>query len=261
MQSNNRELLHTIVRELKAAYEVSVNDISLETYEKSEYDVVTNVDYSVEQYLMDRIREIEPDAVFLSEEYNPQTAMQGRVWIIDPIDGTCNFSHGMDLFGVQCALFDRGEVQLSVIYLPFRDECFTALRGEGAWLNGESLRPQTRSPEKSIISFGDFIHKSPELMEIEHAAMKRIASRVERIRMVGAASIDFAYCAAGRFDGNVTFTDNKWDIMPGLLLCKEAGLIVTDVFGEKYTGQNQTVAVFATEALKDVCIIGKFKYK
>lgn len=250
---SNHELLTQTVKCMRQAYAEISEQKAQRTYEKSAYDVVTDLDYQLEQRLMREILTLEPDAVFLSEEYNPDTEKTGRVWIIDPIDGTCNYANGIDIFGIQCALFDNGETQFAVIYLPGRDECFTAIRGHGARCNGRRIGPIVRPPEKSIISFGDFMHADPERMELEYAAMRHIAPRVERIRMIGAASVDFAYCAMGRFDGNVTFTANPWDIMPGILLCREAGLVVADVFGKPYTGANMTVAVYSSEELMQAC--------
>ena len=252
---DNMELLNKLVLTIRDTYCSVIDSEMVTSYEKSKYDIVTSVDFAVEKELMNRISELDTGAVFLSEEYHPDTDVAGRVWIIDPIDGTCNFSNDINIYGVQCALYDEGSPLLAVIYLPFRNEFFTALRGEGAWLNGLKLRREIRPVEKSIISMGDFIHSSEEAMELEHRAMKQIAPVVERIRMVGAASVDFAFCAAGRFDGNITFTANPWDVMPGLLICREAGLIVTDLFGNPYTGQNETVAVFSSEDLMNKCIL------
>lgn len=259
MKRNNSDLLKKLQSSVKEAFDNAIKQESLQTFEKSEFDVVTSLDYSMEKALMKIIREMEPDAVFLSEEFNPETSIEGRIWIIDPIDGTCNFSNGIDIYGVQCALYDNGEPQLSVIYLPGKNECFTALRNEGAWLNGAKISRNPRPVEKSIISFGDFNHTDPALMELEHEVMRHVAPKVERIRMVGAASVDFAYSALGRFDGNITFTKNPWDIMPGILLCQESGMIITDVYGDRYTGKNSTVAVFSSEELMRACVLDRNK--
>ena len=125
--SSYQKLLDKIVDAMKDAFAFAEKNEEVYTFEKSTYDVVTNMDFTIEKFLMERIREIEPEAVFLSEEYNPNTAASGRFWIIDPIDGTCNYANGISIFGIQCALCDEGETLLSAIYLPPNDESFTAI--------------------------------------------------------------------------------------------------------------------------------------
>lgn len=191
--------------------------------------------------------------IFISEEYNSAALKRGRTWIIDPIDGTCNLTHGIPTYAVQCALFDQGEIKLSAIYFPFNDELFTACRDGGARLNGNLIKGVNRPVNRALVSFGDFVHTNQGLFDLEHQIMQHVAGIVERIRMYGAASIDFAYAACGRLDGSYTFVKNPWDILPGIFLCREAGLQVCDAYGEPYTEASDTVAVFSTPELMEAC--------
>lgn len=145
-------------------------------------------------------------------------------------------------------------IVLAVIYFPKTDEMFSAIKGQGAYLNGNLIAPSSRTVEHSIISFGDFQHGDPKLFELELKIITRVSSRVERIRMFGSASIDLAYAACGRIEGNFTFVKNLWDILPGLLLCQEAGLLITDECGDAYHIGATPLAVFASEEIMHICL-------
>ncbi len=238
---------------IKEVYREAASSAAFNIYNKAYYDEVTNIDLTVEKRLIDIIKAHDGDARFLSEEYNSAALKRGRTWIIDPIDGTCNLTHGIPTYAVQCALFDQGEIKLSAIYFPFNDELFTACRDGGARLNGNLIKGVSRPVNRALVSFGDFVHTNQGLFDLEHQIMQHVAGIVERIRMYGAASIDFAYAACGRLDGSYTFVKNPWDILPGIFLCREAGLQVCDAYGEPYTEASDTVAVFSTPELMEAC--------
>lgn len=238
---------------LREVYRQVKGSVPYEHYDKSRFDEVTSLDYCVERELIARIQGYDAGARFLSEEYNSGAALERDMWVIDPIDGTCNLTHGIETYGMQCAYCENGAPVLAAVYFPFLGEMFTAVAGEGAWLNGAEIRPVSRPAERSLISFGDFM-RDEALYAMERQIMDHVARRVERIRMYGAASIDFCYAACGRLDGSFTFTPNQWDILPGLLICKEAGLAISDAYGKPYRpAQSATVAVFSTGELRDVC--------
>ena len=246
--------LDFICTEMKYGYQKFGSNLSFEVKNKSEFDEVTSIDYAVEKYLIDAIKQRDPKAHILSEEYFSDTEIRDNTWIIDPIDGTCNMTHKIPLYGMQCAYYRDNEIVCAAIYHVFHDEMFTAVKNGGAFLNDEMIGPQSRSANNAIISFGDFIHGDKYLNSLEHAMMKRISPCVEKIRMFGAASIDFAYAACGRIDGNITFTKKPWDIMPGILLCQEAGLVIVNETGVPYKTGDRVVAVFATEQLMKICM-------
>lgn len=245
---------YAVCDELVRIYEQIRRGTGIRITGKGDFDEVTNIDLLVENRIIELIRSIDRNAHIISEELNSDNTLCGKTWIIDPIDGTCNFTHGIRMYGIQCALYEDTAGIFSVIFFPETGEMFLASKGEGAKLNGRPIHAADRPPNRSIISFGDFIHSDPELVALEHRVMARVVPVVERIRMFGAASIDFSYAACGRIDGNFTFTDKIWDLLPGILLCQEAGLIVTDAFGNPYSMDNETVAVFSTQDLYKACI-------
>lgn len=249
------EMLGYALKSMRETYIEVAGSHPIEIFDKATYDEVTSLDLAIEKRIIERVRSVYGDAQFLSEEYNAKTALtSGEVWIIDPIDGTCNLSHGLHTFGVQCAFVENGDIKFSAIYLPFSNEEFTAIKGNGAYLNGKRIERTVRPVNRCLISFGDFVHSDEKIFEQECEIMRRVASRVERVRMYGAASLDFAYAACGRLDGNFTFVKNAWDIVPGILLCREAGLILCDALGNDYTFGSDTVAAFASEELKNACV-------
>jgi myo-inositol-1(or 4)-monophosphatase len=152
--------LSIIVKAMREAYLAHgsfsrVND-------KAPFDQVTDADVAIEAFLLQRIREHFPKDAILSEETLSHAGIQGRTWTVDPIDGTANFAKGFPLFGIQCALFEGGAPVMSAIWLPAFDECYTAVRGEGAYCNGERLTVLPCDPQRALVSFGDYPHSRPE---------------------------------------------------------------------------------------------------
>lgn len=237
------------VRELlPEAYRLYGSPDHAEVMDKSAFDLVTQVDLRIEEYIIRRIRQTFPSDSILSEETLASTAVIGRTWTIDPIDGTSNMAGGLPLFGVQCALYDGEEIVVSAIYLPRLDELFTAEKGQGAYLHGARITVRPQDAEHSLISFGDFPHARPEEAEEEFALMQRLAPKVARCRMFGSACIDFAFLAAGRTQGTIIFTRNRWDLAPGLLLAKEAGALIRSPEGA-YSPASRAVIACADESL------------
>lgn len=202
--------------------------------EKAAFDVVTNVDKSIELYFAEELKKVFPDDALLGEEFSSQQEATGRTWTLDPIDGTYNFSIGSRLFGVQAAFMDDGEVIASVIYLPKFGELYEATKGGGAFCNGVRLSVSDRKPCESIVSFGDLPHPRPHDAKEQGRMMQNAYSSIARLRMYGAACVDFANLASGKTEGVVLFTKNKWDLCPGILLSKEAGALLLTPDGEPY---------------------------
>lgn len=220
------------------------------TRQKAAFDLVTDIDLNIERDLTEAIRASFPADTVLGEEFAADAAMQGRTWSVDPIDGTCNMANGLPLFGMQCALIEGGEPVLACIYLPFAQEWIWAAAGEGCYCGARRVRvaADTES-QNAIISFGDYPHKDGVLAAAQHAAVRKLYPKVGKIRMFGAACMDFASVAQGRTHGTVVITKNVWDIAPGILLCREAGAVVTDLHGKPYRFGAEGVAVAANELL------------
>ncbi len=223
-------------------------DMKRTVHEKAAFDVVTELDTSIEQYLSEKILSQFPDDRILGEEFSSKEAVQGRTWTIDPIDGTYNMSRGIALHGVQAALYDEGEIVAGVIYLPHFDELYTAEIGKGAYLNGTRIYAKSVPLDQCIVSFGDYPHSNETNMTLEKKIVAELSDKIARVRFYGAACVDFAWVAAGRNNGYVVFTKNKWDIAPGILLCREAGASIRSLAGD-YTADSNEVIVTTTEEL------------
>ena len=209
--------------------------------EKAKFDVVTNVDKDIERFFFEELKKAFPRDVLLGEEFSAEQEAVGRTWILDPIDGTYNFSIGSRLFGVQAAFMNEGEILASVIYLPKFGELYEATKNGGAFCNGKKLSVSCRSLDEAIVSFGDLPHARPDDAAEQGNMMQKAYSSIARLRMYGAACIDFANLASGKTEGVVLFTRNNWDLCPGLLLAKEAGAFLFGEKGEQYTFESRMI--------------------
>ncbi|MCK4910245.1 MAG: inositol monophosphatase [Thermodesulfovibrionales bacterium] len=197
---------------------------------KDPFDFVTRVDQESEEAVIGAIRDSYPGHHFLAEETLKEEA-GGYRWIIDPLDGTTNYIHGYPAFAVSVALEHEGEVVVGVVLDPLRDELFTAVKGEGAKLNGSPIRVAPfRGLDRSLIATG-FPFRSKEMLDNYLSLFKRVFLKVSGIRRAGAAALDFAHLAAGRCDGFFELGLSPWDIAAGGLLITEAGGRVTDFGG------------------------------
>ena len=215
---------------------------SITAQDKSEFDLVTELDFAIEKYIINSIKQKYTFDVILSEEFNSKTEVKQRTWTIDPIDGTVNMALGMPFFGIQCSLIVDAEIVLGCIFLPKFNELYTAVKGCGAYLNGERIFVKERNISHAVLSFGDYPHSRKEESDIQHKMIKSLKDSVSKIRMFGATSIDFAFLASGRTSGLVIFTKNKWDIAPGIVICKEAGARVSSLNGEYSYDENAVIA-------------------
>lgn len=220
--------------------------------DKAAFDVVTNVDKGIELYFAEELKKRFPGDVLLGEEFSSEQEVKGRTWILDPIDGTYNFSIGSRLFGVQAAFMDGDEVVASAIYLPKFGELYEATKGGGAFCNGKRLSVSTRKICDSIVSFGDLPHSRPDDAMAQGRMMQKAYSAIARMRMYGAACIDFANLASGKTEGVVLYTRNKWDLAPGLLLAKEAGAVLLGIEGDSYTFESRGIFACNRKELYEV---------
>ncbi|MBQ6951943.1 MAG: inositol monophosphatase [Clostridia bacterium] len=246
-----------IIGEIRKAFSQYAGNGPLCIRQKTEFDLVTEIDCNIEEYLSARILEEFPDDHILGEETSASQQLQGRVWTIDPIDGTCNMAHGIPLFGVQVSLIDEGEISLSVIYLPFLGEMYHAVRGEGAWLNDQLVSVHGEiTLNNAIVSFGDYPHHADGTAEYQHRVIQKIYPHIAKIRMFGSACIDFSFVGSGKTDGTVVITKNLWDIVPGILFCREAGAVVTDLAGQPYRFGASGVVACANDQLSAFVLEG-----
>jgi myo-inositol-1(or 4)-monophosphatase len=225
--SKEKKVIPEIVRNaFTEVIKLDFEDGNITNFNKGKNDLVTNCDLNVEEYIIKQVKTYFPGDSFISEETNSNGEVGKRTWILDPIDGTVNFAHSIKLFGIQIALMIDKEPVFSAIYLPYFNEMYIAIKGEGAYLN-ESLIRVSRETEliSSLVSYGDFSNRSNEIREKQIQVMNRIYNSVRKIKMFGAASVDFAFLASGKTNAHIMFTRNLWDIMPGFLLALEAGAV------------------------------------
>ncbi|MGC2164614.1 MAG: inositol monophosphatase family protein [Gallionella sp.] len=197
---------------------------------KSHADFVSEVDRVAEQTIIQTLLEAYPDHAILAEESGIQGESEYR-WIIDPLDGTTNFLHGLPQFSVSIALEHKGILTQAVIYDPGRNDLYTATRGRGAYLNDKRLRVTRRTHlADSLIGTG-FPYTRFEHLDAYMAILKELMQKTSGLRRPGSAALDLAWMAAGRYDGFFETGLKPWDIAAGCLLVTEAGGMVSDMSG------------------------------
>lgn len=212
------------------------NDVDLlKVATKRPNDFVTEVDQAAEAAIIETLREAYPGYGILAEE-SGNSAGRGKEaeyqWIIDPLDGTTNFIHGFPQYAVSIALARQGVVEQAVVFDPNRNELFTASKGSGAFLNERRIRVSRRIKlQDSLIGTG-FPYRMFDHMDTYLAIFREIAEKTAGQRRPGAASLDLAYVACGRYDAFWEFGLAPWDMAAGALLISEAGGLVSDLSGE-----------------------------
>ncbi len=208
---------------------------------KGAIDMVTEADHAAEELIASRLREICPDHVLLCEEGSQGRTSSGSIrWVIDPLDGTTNFAHGLPTFAVSIALEESGAPLIGVVYDPMRDEMFAARSGKGASLNGKAIQVSESDNLLSSILVTGFSY------DFERRAQQAITwrdflIRVQAIRQTGSAALNLSYIAAGRLDGYWERGIAPWDVAAGALLVIEAGGTVTDFRGGSFRSDNREI--------------------
>jgi len=210
---------------------------------KGEKDVVTNIDKLIEKFIISEILEIFPDHAILGEEKGIKNKVENApyIWIIDPIDGTSNFSHGLPHYAVSIAIFKQksikksknfqfleGEIILGAIYNPNTKELFFAEKNKGAFLNDKKITVSDITNIEESIFANDFPITHSEL---NFSAQEAIQEHCQSTRRMGSSALDLAYIACGRIDGLLSFGLKAWDIAAGVLIVNEAGGSISDTNG------------------------------
>ena len=239
-------LLNVMIRAADKAGRVLRRDYgevaNLQVSRKGPADFVSAADLRAEKLLREELSRARPDYAFLMEESgasgDPEAA---RRWIVDPLDGTSNFLHGLPHFAVSIALEERGTLLAGVVLDPVKDELFYAEKGRGAFLNDRRIRVSARErPDEALIATG-----IPFAGHGGHAAFQAelgaVAGRVAGIRRWGTASLDLAYVAAGRFDGYWERDLSSWDIAAGIVLVREAGGTISEIGGREIRHESPSI--------------------
>ena len=194
---------------------------------KARHDYVTEVDKACEEEIVREIKRYYPEHSFLCEEGGASGESE-VVWVIDPLDGTSNYLHGIPHFAVSIAQQVNGRTEHAVVYDPMRDEMFTASRGSGAYLNQKRIRVSARSGLDSAVLATAFPFRQRNQLQSYARVFQAILSKIEDFRRAGTASLDLAWVAAGRLDGFFELGLKPWDVAAGALIVREAGGVVID---------------------------------
>lgn len=239
-------MLHTAVKAARRAGTIinraarDIEAVAIAT--KRQKDFVTEVDKASEEAVIGVLKNAYPDHAILAEE-SGATGDSDYVWIIDPLDGTTNFIHGVPQYAVSIALQHRGVVTQAVVFDPTKNELFTASRGRGAFLNDRRMRCSRRTGLDDALIGTGFPFRSLDRIEEYIRVFRTIMSSTVGVRRPGAAALDLAYVACGRYDGFWEAGLSPWDIAAGSLMILEAGGLVSDFEGgEAYLQSGDVVA-------------------
>jgi myo-inositol-1(or 4)-monophosphatase len=201
---------------------------------KGRANLLTAADLASEKAVKAVIRKAFPDDGFMAEESPLEETPNGRLWIIDPLDGTTNYAHGFPAAAVSIGFAERGVLKAGAVCDPFRDELFLGAKGKGAFVNGRRLRvTRTPSLDKSLLVTG-FAYDRAERADFYCGFFSEFMRISHDVRRMGAASLDLCWLAAGRTDGYWEFGLKPWDVAAGKVILEEAGGKVSDFSGKPW---------------------------
>jgi myo-inositol-1(or 4)-monophosphatase len=203
----------------------------LEISSKGRFDLLTQADVACENAIISCLKDARPEDGFLGEESGGDIQKSGRTWIIDPIDGTTNFTHGFPFFACSIALWENGKPKTAVVHAPMLRETFTAEVGLGAFLNNTPLHVTASEEPGTVIIGTGFPYRDITVIDDYLKLMRVFMKETQGLRRPGSASYDLACVAAGRYGGFFEYALAPWDVAAGVLLITEAGGVVTDWLG------------------------------
>jgi myo-inositol-1(or 4)-monophosphatase len=218
---------------------------------KGDRDFATALDVEAERIIRSRLQRLAPDIAFLGEERGGPAPAGEPIWVLDPIDGTVNFSRGSPLCAVSLALVERGLPRLAIVDFPFLGERYLGAEGAGAYLNGAAIHTVERPLANSVVGFTDFSvgHDAPTENPVHLRLMAALAVSALRVRVHGSEALDLAWLATGRLDAAIMLSNLPWDVSGGVLLVREAGGAVYDLDGSEH-GLRSGATVASTRTLK-----------
>jgi myo-inositol-1(or 4)-monophosphatase len=212
----------------------------LQVSRKGPGDFVTKTDKKVEKIIIEELEKARPTYGFIAEESGERKNESEFNWVIDPIDGTSNFMHGIPHFAISIALEKNGEVISGIVCDPIKNETFYAEKGRGAYLNNRRIRVSSRKSLDEVIG----LYGCPPMIKIDgnkfFDQIKKASSQIHKLRNYGSAALDFAYVAAGRADFAWYDHLNYWDYAAGKIILLEAGGTITDFAGKSFVKQKET---------------------
>jgi len=233
----NELLKNTLLRAIHAGADVLKHYFqgTFEIKSKSSLnDLVTEVDKKAEDAIIEVIKSVFPEHFILSEEAGEMSSASNYKWIIDPIDGTVNFAHGIPICCVSIGLEKDGQMIAGAVFNPFMNELFFAERGKGAFLNNRPLKVSTNPNMESACLVTGFPYRWVDVGADPISVFERFIRLGLPVRRLGSAAIDLCWVAAGRFDGFWEYNLNPWDIAAGYLIIEEAGGRISNFNGDAY---------------------------
>ena len=237
----------------------SFNSKKLNTREKGFHDLVTDADLATEKVILAILHDEFPDDQILAEETADKDSLSdSRTWIVDPIDGTTNFAHNFPVYCVSVALWENRRAKVGVVIEVNRNEEFTAVEGEGAYLNGEKISVSGTSDFRRAFIGTGFPYNDMSLVDPYLKLFRHLMEEVQGIRRPGAATFDLCCVACGRFDGFYEYSLHAWDVAAASLIVKEAGGVVTDwvggngwLFGQRIIAGNSHIHKQLSDRIND----------
>jgi myo-inositol-1(or 4)-monophosphatase len=221
-------------------------------------DFVTYVDKTSEKKLIGELAKILPEAGFIAEENDRLKKRDRYNWIIDPLDGTTNFIHGIPLFSISIGLMLKEEIVSGVVFEPNQQECFYSWKNGGAFLNGQQIFVSEASSLNDCIIATGFPYSNYSRLEGFMETFTHLMKNTHGIRRLGSAALDLAYVACGRFDGFFEYGLHPWDSAAGSIMVEEAGGTVSDfkgkrnfIFGEEILASNKLIHEPFLQVIKD----------
>ena len=256
-------LVCQVARKTRAYIRKERASFSVEKVErKHAHDYVSYVDKGSETFIVSKLREIVPEAGFITEEGSAGHTDEQYVWVVDPLDGTTNFIHGFAPYAVSIALCKGREIVVGVVYEIVSDECFYAWQGGGAWVNEKPLHVGKSEINDALLCL-QLPYNNDAYKPVIKQLIDHFYGDVGSIRMIGSAAIALCYVAAGRLDAYAERYIGQWDYMAGALIVKEAGGRVTNYDGEDYFMEGDSVVATngvvhqalqdAVRAVQDAC--------
>ncbi len=216
--------------------------------QKGNHDFVSYVDKTSEKQIVTELEKLLPQAGFIAEEGTRQNRGEIYNWIIDPLDGTTNFIHGIYPFAVSIALMENNEIVSGVVYEIGLDECFSASKKGGAFLNGKQIKVSDKSKLDNCLIATGFPYSNYSKLDKYMTSLSRLMVESHGIRRIGSAATDLVYTACGRFDAFYEYGLSPWDVAAGVIIVKEAGGKISDfqgndnyIFGKEIVAANNLV--------------------
>jgi myo-inositol-1(or 4)-monophosphatase len=225
---------------------------------KEDHNFVTYVDRTSEEMLVKELSRILPGSGFIAEENDYGKSNSELKWIIDPLDGTTNFVHGVPLFAISIALMEGDSVIAGVVHEVNRNESFYSWQGDKAYLNGKEIRVSSANTLKDSLLVTGFPYVRDHILDNYVDLFKSFLQHTQDLRRLGSAATDLAYVAAGRFEGFYEISLNAWDVAAGSFLVQQAGGKVTDfeggddfIFGRSLVSSNGFIHKEMLEVVKE----------